>query len=116
MHIDIAQSDTDILYAVVHEPSNGNPFFGTTRAYKSENGGTSWNQISEGVPLGGNYGSGWRDQGFYDLCIAVNPLNPDHVLIGNMELHETTDGTNFYQNDLMETMHMEVWYMLIIIY
>ncbi len=95
MHIDIAQSDPDILYAVTHEPSSGNPFYGTTRAYKSEYGGISWNPISEGVPLGGNYGSGWADQGFYDLCIAVNPLNPNHVLIGNIELHETTNGADF---------------------
>ncbi len=95
MHIDISRSNPDTIYAVTYEPSGSNPFMGTTRAYKSVNGGGNWDQISAGVPLGGNYGGGWRDQGFYDLCIAVNPWNPEHVLIGNIELHETTDGINF---------------------
>ena len=40
-------------------------------------------------------GQGGRDQGFYDLCIAIDPENPDLVYIGNIELHRTVNGTTF---------------------
>jgi photosystem II stability/assembly factor-like uncharacterized protein len=94
IHIDISQSNPNILYTVIYEA--GTQFNnGTTRVYKSINGGSSWNQISVGVNLGGQYIWGWADQGGYDLCIAVDPSNPDHVLIGNIELHITNDGANF---------------------
>jgi len=58
--------------------------------------GENWIQISEGVMLSGYYsGVGWTDQGHYSLCIAVNPSDPNHVLIGNTELYETTNGSDF---------------------
>lgn len=104
MVFDISPSNPDKLYAVAYEPINDKRERATfTNAYKSENGGWAWVQISEGVPLGGYWG-GWYDQGWYDLCIAVDPLDSDHVYIGNVELHETTDGENFipvrpYGND-----------------
>lgn len=97
MMFDISASNSDIFYAVAYQPDTGNVWWGTyTNAYKSVNRGESWEQISEGVQLGGYAGSsGWYDQGDYDLCIAVDPLDSDHVYIGNVELHETTDGENF---------------------
>ena len=64
-------------------------------AYKSVNGGQIWAQISAGTNLGGFDGSGWYDQGFYDLCIAIDPENPDLVYIGNVELHRTVNGSTF---------------------
>jgi len=91
LHMDISQSDPDILYAVISLWLNNE---GVTQAYKSLNGGSSWTHISAGTPLGG-YWSGWYDQGWYDLCIAVDPTDSDHVFIGNVELHETTNGQNF---------------------
>jgi len=91
LHMDISQSDPDILYAVISLWINNE---GVTQAYKSLNGGSSWTHISAGTPLGG-YWYGWYDQGWYDLCIAVDPVDSDHVFIGNVELHETTDGQNF---------------------
>jgi photosystem II stability/assembly factor-like uncharacterized protein len=95
MQIDISQSNPDTLYAVIFEASNF--LNGITRAYKSSDGGNSWAQISVGIPLGGKNNNGsWRDQGWYDLCITVNPIDPDHVLLGNVELHETINGADFY--------------------
>ncbi len=95
MLFDISPSNPNKLYAVAYEPVNDNRKLDTyTNAYKSENGGQTWVQISEGVPLGGFWG-GWYDQGWYDLCIAVDPINSDHVYIGNVELHETIDGENY---------------------
>jgi hypothetical protein len=67
----------------------------TTKAYKSMDGGASWARISAGVSLGGNYGGGWSDGGWWNLTIAVDPTDPDHVYIGNTELHRTTNGSDF---------------------
>ncbi len=90
IQIAIAPSAPDIMYA--YSFYNGSQ----TRAYKSTNGGSNWFQISPGVQLGGTYdGSSWVDQGWYDACIAVNPTNPDHVFLGNCELHQTTNGQDF---------------------
>lgn len=93
MQIDISQSNPNIIYAVTYQTGSA-VFNGTTRAFKSTDGGMNWDQISAGVNLGG-YGNGWYDQGFYDLCIAVNPLDSNNVFIGNIELHETTNGADF---------------------
>jgi hypothetical protein len=94
MQFDIAQSNPNIIYSVVFH-MNMNPTVGPTSAYKSIDGGQNWTHISPATPLGGNYGYGWIDQGWYDLCIAVDPVDPDHVLIGNIELHRTTNGSTF---------------------
>jgi len=91
LQIDVSQSDPDIIYAVIFD---GNAMF--TKAYKSVNSGVNWAQISAGTNLGGYYGGGWYDQGFYDLCIAVDPENPNLVYIGNVELHRTEDGSTFF--------------------
>jgi len=90
MQIDIAKSSPNILYSIIYDGMDNTP-----KAYKTTNSGANWSHISEGTPLGGNYGSRWRDLGFYALCIAINPSDPNHVLIGNVELHETTNGEEF---------------------
>lgn len=94
MQFDISKSDPDIMYAVIYS-LNDYAANGSSKAYKSADGGNTWSQISVGTNLGGYY-DGWYDQGWYDLCIAVDPVNPNHVLIGNVELHRTTNGNNFY--------------------
>lgn len=88
MHFAIAISDPEIIYSVVYD--------GSTKAFKSTDNGESWNRISENKILGGTYnGIDWADQGSYDLAIAVNPIDPNHVYIGNVEIHVATDGNNF---------------------
>ena len=90
MQISLANSLPLTIYALIYDQS------GTPKTYKTIDGGSNWSQISVGVQLGGTYdGSNWFDQGFYDLCIAVNPSNANHVFVGNIELHQTTDGSTF---------------------
>ena len=89
MQISLCNSSPSTIYGLIYDNS------GTPKTYKSTNGGFSWVQISAGTPLGGNYGGGWVDQGWYDLCIAVNPSNANQVFVGNVELHQATDGFNF---------------------
>ena len=90
MQIDIAKSSPNILYAVIYDGMNNTP-----KAYKTINGGDTWWQISQGVMLSGYGGGSWYDQGMYDLCIVVDPNDQNHVFIGNVELHETTNGADF---------------------
>ena len=89
MQFDVSQSNPLVLYAVIYDkvPFDGDPH---TSVYKSVNGGASWVHISQGVNL-----SEAGDQGFYDLCIAVNPSNPDNVFIGNVELTRSDNGSTF---------------------
>ncbi|MBA4250760.1 MAG: hypothetical protein C0425_01865 [Chlorobiaceae bacterium] len=91
MQISVAQSQPSTIYAVIFM-NTGSP---RTRVYKSVNDGVDWLQISSGVQLGGNYGSGWADQGWYDLCIIVSPTDPNRVFVGNVEIHRTTNGSTF---------------------
>ncbi|MFH1196327.1 MAG: FlgD immunoglobulin-like domain containing protein [bacterium] len=87
--ITISESSPSILYGIIF---NGN----TTSAWKTVNGGLAWTQCPSSNPLGGYHPSlDWYDQGYYDLCIAVHPDEPDYVLAGNVELHRTIDGQNF---------------------
>lgn len=88
IQISLCKTNPLIIYSVI--------FSGTSTAYKSTNGGVSWSQCATDNPLGGYHASlDWYDQGRYDLCIAVNPDNPDFVLVGNVELHRMTDGNRF---------------------
>ncbi|MFZ4591779.1 MAG: VPS10 domain-containing protein [Ignavibacteria bacterium] len=94
LQFDISQSNPSVLYCLVHDIS---PVSGgmNTCAYKSTNGGAFWFQISTGVNIAGTYdGTTATDQGDYDLCITVNPANPDNVFIGNVELSRTVNGSS----------------------
>ncbi len=95
LQFDISQSNPSILYLLVHDipPVSGGM---STCVYKSINGGSSWFQISSGVNIAGTYdGTTAFDQGDYDLCISVNPANPDKVFTGNVEMCRTINGSDF---------------------
>lgn len=64
----------------------------------SENEGSTFETLMElGKPgykniLGWVDGTDDRGQGFYDLCLAVNPKNEDDVYFGGVNIWRTTDG------------------------
>jgi len=97
MQISLCDLNPSIIYATIFNFSAVSGDTALTRAYKTTDGGLNWNHISPGTWFGGYYPSinFIYDQGFYDLTVAVNPSNPDQVLIGNVELHQSTDGQNF---------------------
>ena len=39
-------------------------------------------------------GSGGGGQGWYDLAIAVSPIDKDHVVVGGINVWESLDGAN----------------------
>jgi len=90
----LAQSNPSIMYCVIY---NSSPITGgrKTCAYKTTNAGDSWFQISNGVNIAGTYnGTTVDDQGSYDLCITVNPANPDNIFLGNVEMSKSYDGSS----------------------
>lgn len=89
IQFDISESNPLVMYAVIFD-KNPLPEGMSTTVYKSVNGGGLWSQVSEGINL-----CEFSDQGFYDLCIAVDPTNPDHVFMGNVEFIQSTNGETF---------------------
>ncbi|MFH0733166.1 MAG: FlgD immunoglobulin-like domain containing protein [bacterium] len=89
MHISLCTSTPEVIYSIIFNA-------GLTSAYKTTNGGTTWTKCNQNNPLAGYHASlDWYDQGRYDLCISVDPANPNYVLAGNVELHKMTDGKTF---------------------
>jgi photosystem II stability/assembly factor-like uncharacterized protein len=79
--LDISPSSPQTLYALIADSSyNVNMF------YCTNNGGTSWSQIS--LP-GGNIGG----QGFYNLNVAVDPTTPDIVYLSGISLWKAVRNT-----------------------
>jgi photosystem II stability/assembly factor-like uncharacterized protein len=83
--IAISASDTNIIYVLTSRAtlSGGND---QGDVYYSSNNGTSWKKVAT---FGGDF---YRNQGFYDNCIAVHPANPDIVIVGGVQLMRTEQG------------------------
>jgi photosystem II stability/assembly factor-like uncharacterized protein len=103
IQIDLARSNPSVIYAYTCEITIYNPPFGISTAYKSVDGGHNWTQISAGVPLGGNTFD--IEQGTYDFCIAVDPKDENHVFVGNVKIHETTNGSLFTTAPRFNSVH-----------
>ncbi|MBL7816325.1 MAG: PKD domain-containing protein [Saprospiraceae bacterium] len=87
LQIACAPSNPEVVYIVGSNASNqGSPI------YRSANGGTTWSQGTtppRGCGGGGEFTSG---QAWYDLTIAVDPLNETMVWVGGIEQWRSTDG------------------------
>ncbi|MCK6606059.1 MAG: T9SS type A sorting domain-containing protein [Ignavibacteriaceae bacterium] len=92
VQIALAPSQPSTIYAYINLP-NETPL--KSHLYKSTDNGNNWVQIAVNENLGGDYGDGPVDQGDYDLCIAVDPSNPNKVYLGNVEFFVSTNGNNF---------------------
>ncbi len=81
VEVGIAYSNTDVIYAVVS--SNG-AFNGI---YRTVDGGANWSQIAVGGSSSFDlFGS--NHQGWYDIAVLVNTVNPDVVYVGGIDLWE----------------------------
>lgn len=88
--------DPNYVYAVISANNNG-----LEGVYRSTNGGTTWTQtlsgssqnlLHWGTNPGGNSGSSAGGQGWYDLAIAVSPINKDFVYVGGVNIWRSTNG------------------------
>ncbi|MBL7998013.1 MAG: T9SS type A sorting domain-containing protein [Candidatus Kapabacteria bacterium] len=79
-----------IVYALCSN-SSGSTFYGM---YRSLDSGSTWTQRSS-TPniLGGNStGNDTRGQGWYDLCMAVNPNDSNDIITGGINMWRSTNG------------------------
>lgn len=111
LQFEISKSNPSIFYCLVYNTSaiSGTR---TTCAYKSTDAGANWSQISTGVNIAGSYdGTNVSDQGSYDLCLTINPTDPNNVFFGNVEISKTTDGSNisFVRNPAGYTAGAGAW-------
>mgnify|MGYP003321134842 FL=1 len=83
-------NDTNYVYALYGANNNG--LYGV---YRSTNGGTTWTQRHGASPNlldWSTNGSGSGGQAWYDLAIAVSPLNKDIVLTGGVNVWRSNNG------------------------
>ena len=92
--IAVAESEPSWVY-LISSAGNG----GLHNLYKSEDSGDSWSIINSsnagGHPnllCGSLNGVCNGGQGFYDLCIAVSPVNADSIFVGGVNLWNSPDG------------------------
>jgi photosystem II stability/assembly factor-like uncharacterized protein len=87
----IPEADPNRIYAAVAAnrailPAPDADFNGV---FVSKNGGESWERKPGAIP-----NTFTRGQAYYDLCIAVSPVNPDLVLLGGIDTYRSTNGGN----------------------
>lgn len=82
-HFDLCLSQPAFMYASVHVSGNVNLF-------KSTNYGANWTQLTTSTAFQNQGGQAW-----YDLYCRVNPVNPNLVYVGTIDIWRTTDGTTF---------------------
>jgi photosystem II stability/assembly factor-like uncharacterized protein len=101
----IAPSEEDIAYAVASSKESGKYHNGLLAVFKTADGGASWTPIVRNTDpkvlntlllssAGGACSTSgtFRNQGFYDEAIAVDPTDADRVWIGGVNLFESLDG------------------------
>ncbi|HET9225679.1 MAG TPA: hypothetical protein VFR31_03370 [Thermoanaerobaculia bacterium] len=103
----IAPSDQDVVYALASTNQKGDFFWGLSAVFRSDDGGRTWNaQVRNTDPAPLNRylltnayfaivecgGGGNVNQGWYDNSIAVDPVNPDRVWAGGIDLFRSDDG------------------------
>ena len=91
--IAVTPADPEAIYAVTAR--RGSWDFGGF--YRSYDGGVTW-EIGAMTPniIGRNLQGTDTDnqQGWYDLCIAVSPENPDLIFVGGINIWRSTNGGN----------------------
>jgi photosystem II stability/assembly factor-like uncharacterized protein len=90
MAIAVTPHDANYVYVLASSSSNS----GMLGFYRSTASGTVFTQMTTTLNLLG-YNSNGGDtggQGWYDLCIAANPLNKDEVVTGGVNVWRTTNG------------------------
>lgn len=90
MAIAVTPADVNYVYVLASSSSNN----GLQGFYRSTAAGTVFTQMTTTLNLLGwaSAGNDSGGQGWYDLCIACNPLNKDEVVTGGVNVWRTTNG------------------------
>jgi len=99
-----APSDNDILYMLMADNGTGGALGQLVEVYRSDDGGNNFTGM---VDLGSEFGpwllsnlilatgcltGGTYSQGWYDNIIAVDPVDPDVVWVGGVDIFRSDDG------------------------
>ncbi len=90
--VELATTSADTNYVYALYGANNNGLFGV---YRTTDGGTSWTQRHGASPNlldWSTNGSGSGGQAWYDLSIAVSPLNKEVVLTGGVNVWRSNSG------------------------
>lgn len=88
--------DDDYVYALVSASNNG-----LDGVYRSTDRGANWslvfsgntqNLLAWGTNPGGNSGGSAGGQGWYDLAIAVSPIDKNEIYVGGVNIWRSTNG------------------------
>ena len=90
-----APTDSNRVYLIAQNDST----YGIDGMWRSVDGGDSWQSITLPVDCSSSIGSDIsRGQGWYNLILAVNPTDEDHVLVGAINILRSTDGGSTWSN------------------
>lgn len=94
LEIEVTEDDPEYIYALGSNSSNA----GYESLWRSTNSGNTWTMMHSRAGSGLNIlgwnsnGSGNGGQGWYDLALAVSPLDKDHVVTGGINVWHSLDG------------------------
>lgn len=83
VQLSVAKTDSNYIYALTSKGSN------TDKVYRSTNGGSTWSATGTQP----NGGSEWSNgQAWYDLAIAVDPSDKNHLVVAAIDVYQSLDG------------------------
>ena len=90
--LDISKSNPDILYAFYDKHMDEGEDFSFLGIYKTNDGGSSWNQTNDNNITGMNSRFGW-----YFGQVRVDPTNPNRAYALGVDLVRTENGGNSWE-------------------
>jgi len=106
VELGISQSDPGTLYALVTIGSDAEA------VYKTTSDGQFWFEKPIPTLSPGSEIPFTRGQGWYDLCIAVDPNNAERVIVGGINQHMSTNGGSSWSVALSPNMHVDQHFIL----
>lgn len=97
----IAVTDDDPEYLVALMSANHSGLHGV---YRSNDGGDSWVEIAGSNPNMLHWSQNTDDQGgqgWFDLCIAIDPTDKNKIFIGGINIWQTNNGGNDWEISTM---------------
>ncbi len=88
--IAVTPADPTVVYALIANATNS----GYKGLYKSTNSGQSYSLVhsTPNILSGDETGSGTGGQGWYDLALAVSPLDANLIYVGGINIWKSTNG------------------------